>query len=731
MSKSKISTETSASGSATPLGSETTIPRPIAKLDGPCITKTLKRIRNMPPEALVAVRRQSEELIGQVLEVYARDIAPGEVGHDGSARAGTNVVGMKGPTGLLYGRIQSGKTVAMITFTALAVDNGFRIIIVLTTNFLELVNQTKDRFNDLGSVLVRASTEPEEWTKPAEVEHLRKTVPERGLVFICAKHAGHLESVLKLMKTGAAGIGGANYPALILDDEADQASLDNNERKRGRATNPDEVKATAVNQAILGIREELRHHVFLQVTATPYALLLQRVTSPLRPKFTYLLDPGMGYTGGEDFFSLEHISGGRPHGVAPLIFIREEESQEIDKGPSQAPRGLENAISFFLVAAAAQAIQDPEVLVRSQNFLCHTSHKRVEHDKLHELIIAFTSTLAEELSPLRGRAETLVTWAYGELGKTVPDLPPLADVVEDIADRLPRRKVRIVNSDGNSGDEVRGAPNFIIGGNIVGRGLTIPNLLVTYYVRKPKTTQMDTMLQHARMFGYRRSLMPYTRVFLPRSLAVRFWGIHVAEQELRTLLPTLDALEKVPVQVVGNLRATRYGVLDTGSVVTIPSGKHLYPIEPDTKLSLARVARIEALAKGVWSDWNDKNDYRPTLVTLDILESFLDALAPSDWDIKALELILRSVAGGQGKAFAAYRSMNRGKNRLGNDNRFLPTGALSGEELTKARAQALPTFFLFRQKEPRAFWDDDLFFYPTLVFPNSMSNHVYNDSELE
>ena len=729
MSKPKV--ETSVSGSATAVGSGGAAQQTLARLDGPCITKTIKRIRNMPPDALAAVRVQSEELIGQVLDVYARDIAPGEVGHDGSGLAGSTAVGMNGPTGLLYGRIQSGKTVAMITFTALAVDNGFRIIIVLTTNFLELVKQTKDRFNDLGSVLVRASTEPEEWTKSAEVEHLRRTVPERGLVFICAKHAGHLQSVLTLLKTGPNGISGGNYPALILDDEADQASLDNNERKRGLSKNPDEVEATVVNQAILGIREELRHHVFLQVTATPYALLLQRVTSPLRPKFTYLLDPGAGYTGGEDFFSLEHISGGRPHGVAPLIFIREEESQEIDQGPSQAPRGLENAITFFLVAAAAQAIHDPDVFLRSQNFLCHTSHKRAEHDKLHELIIAFTATLGEELFPLRGRAETLVNWAYGELGKTVTDLPPLAEIVEDIIDRLPRRKVRIVNSDGNSGDEVRGAPNFIIGGNIVGRGLTIPNLLVTYYVRKPKTTQMDTMLQHARMFGYRRSLMPYTRVFLPRSLAVRFWGIHESEQELRTLLPNIDALEKVPVQVVGKLRATRYGVLDTGSVVTVRSGKHLYPIEPDTKLPRTRIARIESLAKSVWADWNDKKDYGPTLVTLDVIESFLDALAPSEWDLKALKLILRSVAGDGGRVWAAYRPMNRGKDRVGNDNRFLATGALSGSALTEARGKPIPTFFLFRQAEPREFWGTDLFFYPTIVFPKTMSNHVYNDSEMD
>lgn len=720
------STTTPGSGTATKVSKAAgNHAAPVAVLDGPCITKTVAKIRDMPPAALASVRTQSEELIGDVLEVYARDVAPGEVGHGGSARAGSEVVEGLGPTGLLYGRIQSGKTVAMITFTALAVDNGFRLVIVLTTNFLELVKQTKDRFADLGRVLVRASTEPEEWRKPSEIEHLRRVLPDRGLVLVCAKHADHLKNALELIGS----LGGQHFPALILDDEADQASLDNNERRRGRSKNPEEVDPTVVNQAILDIRKELRHHVFLQVTATPYALLLQRVTSPLRPKFTFLLDPGQGYTGGEDFFSLAHITGRGGDGVPPLIFIREQESQEIEQGPEAAPRGLEDAITYFLVAAAAQAIAEPDTLARSQNFLCHTSHRRAEHDKLHELVLKFTSWMLDQLTQPGSRALKLVAWAHGELAKTFPEVAPIEDIVEDILDRLPNRRIRIVNSEGNSGDEARGAPNFIIGGNIVGRGLTIPNLLVTYYVRKPKTSQMDTMLQHARMFGYRRSLMQYTRVFLPRSLAVRFWGIHEAEDELRRLLPTVDALQKIPVQVVGQLRATRYGVLDTGSVVTISSGKHLYPTFPDTNLPASRVKRIEAIAKEVWPDWDDASHHGPTLVDIATIDAFIDALAPSEWDCSAIKMILRSVAGPAQQANAAYRPMNRGKNRAA-DRSDLATGAIGGDERSRARAQPVPTFFLFRQKDPRPCWNNDRFFYPTIVFPDSMPNHVFNDTEV-
>src|SRR5207237_3561079 len=110
---------------------------------------------------------------------------------------------------------------------------------------------------------------------------------------------------------------------------------------------------------------------------------------------------------------------------------------------------------------------------------------------------------------------------------TLSELPPLAEIVEQIRQRLPGRAVPVVNS-ANSPVDFGRSLNFIVGGNILGRGLTIENLLVTYYLRRAKTSQMDTVLQHARMFGYRQLLMPYTRVFLPDSLAATFHFSHVA-----------------------------------------------------------------------------------------------------------------------------------------------------------------------------------------------------------
>src|SRR5262249_55464109 len=153
-------------------------------------------------------------------------------------------------------------------------------------------------------------------------------------------------------------------------------------------------------------------------------------------------------------------------------------------------------------------------------FLCHTSPRTGDHVILDTLIRRAVQTIIDELPTLRAE-HPLLRAAHSELSRSLPDVPPLAELVPWIERYLPTRTMLLVNSVGSELNFGRHL-NFIVGGNILGRGLTIENLLVTYYLRRARTTQMDTMLQHARMYGYRHSLMPYTRVFLPLSLATRF-----------------------------------------------------------------------------------------------------------------------------------------------------------------------------------------------------------------
>jgi hypothetical protein len=700
--------------------------------DGPCLTGTLDQLelgvgaKPMPRSALVKVRADALDLTSKVLKVYATDVALGEVGREGSAIA-SNAPPLAGrnPTGLLYGRIQSGKTVAMISFCAAAIDNGIRVVVVLTSDFVKLVEQTAERFTALDGPLIRNALISDNWDD--DRQHVMKHIAKHGVVFICTKNQQRLTSLVEYLSD----IGAAHYPALVLDDEADQATLDTTvgARSSGRKNAP--LQPSAIHRRTVqddegqSIRQTLRHHVFVQVTATPYALLLQNVDNDLRPGFTHLLEPGESYTGGEAFFDVEHVEDGKP----PLVPIDEEETAQIEDGTiSDPPLGLQRAIAFFLVAAGAQNILDPNSRNAGQNFLCHTSVRTAEHAQLATLIRGYLNRVTDDLETGQTDTEIMMRLhaGYEELLRTLPEAPPFEAILERIRKRLPRREVPLVNS-ANSPVEFGRQLNFIVGGNILGRGLTIDNLLVTYYLRRAKVSQMDTVLQHARMFGYRRALMPYTRVFLPDSLGARFHFIHVAEQNLRRQLAANSGKGKIAVETMSSLRATRLNVLDTRNLAAYEAGEQIYPGAASfARKDLERAGQIEALVKAKTGGALKEGDFVKVPIA-DLLAlipeiPFNHELA-NMWDPEMLVKVLeRTASRYSNSGFLFFRTMKRTKP-------VLATGALSGDELNAARNRGAPVLCLFRD-DGRGLKKNEsnghTYWYPSVVLPTDMATQLFN-----
>jgi hypothetical protein len=699
--------------------------------DGPCLTETLQNLgeglgsggKKMPPDVIVKVKADAIDLLERVVKAYESDVAQGEVGAKATGVANAAPPTKGCPTGLLYGRVQSGKTVAMIALSAAALDNGFRVVVVLTSDNVKLVEQTAKRFEGLAHALVLSSTRPDAWED--DKEHVAEHVAGNGAVLISAKNPRHLEKLVEYLES----IGAGGYPALILDDEADQATLDTN--AASRAGGKSGQQPSTINGLTVGgdeeegqsVRERLRHHVFVQVTATPYALLLQNVGDKLRPVFTRLLEPGSSYTGGAAFFSDEHVNDEN----APLVFVDEGESTEIENADlvagAEAPEGLKRALSFFLVAAGAQLLTTPQVRLQGQNFLCHTSQKTQQHETVADLIRGYLKRIGEQLKPAGGANDAVkrLEVAYADLLRTLPDAPAFAKVTEAITKRLPRRQVVTVNA--NADPVTFGAElNFIVGGNILGRGLTIDNLLVTYYVRRAKVSQMDTVLQHARMFGYREALMPYTRVYLPETLAVRFNRIHASETKLRDVLAAADPKKPIPVQTPKGLRATRRNVLDTNSLGAHAGGDQIYPLAPKLPQP-AELARIEKALVELLGDTLIHRNAGFVPISLEDLIKLLKIAPYSEedagsWEPDLLATILMSTAdkyGGQG--FVCAREMERSK-------RLLTTGAMSGPEYSKAKQLDRPVLFLFRDRGMKL--GHGPFWYPSIVLPPSIPTQIFN-----
>jgi hypothetical protein len=135
----------------------------------------------------------------------------------------------------------------------------------------------------------------------------------------------------------------------------------------------------------------------------------------------------------------------------------------------------------------------------------------------------------------------------------------------------------LVNGETDEDVAVNSPYNLFVGGNKLGRGVTIKNLLVSYYGRHPRRPQADTVLQHARMYGYRRKDIGLLRLFLPRELHVVFKAINKMERGLRDTIAKNPSEQFRGVYVESGLNPTRKNILAPGSIGAYSGGGNYNP----------------------------------------------------------------------------------------------------------------------------------------------------------
>lgn len=184
--------------------------------------------------------------------------------------------------GLLFGNVQSGKTGQMFGIMCKAADLGFSAFVLLTTDNIVLQQQTLERVQaDLTGFCVCGENDSGLFIE----NRLMKPA-----VIVLKKNA----RILRLWANVFASTGFMKgNPLFIVDDEADAASL-NDLVNRGRKS--------SVNKYLDSIKNDASSSMYLQVTGTPQAVLLQTAASGWHPAFTYYFAPGVGYLGGDFFF---------------------------------------------------------------------------------------------------------------------------------------------------------------------------------------------------------------------------------------------------------------------------------------------------------------------------------------------------------------------------------------------------------------------------------------------
>jgi hypothetical protein len=198
-----------------------------------------------------------------------------------------------------------------------------------------------------------------------------------------------------------------------------------------------------------------------------------------------------------------------------------------------------------------------------------------------ELLRKYKTDLASGVKEKSSTVIQRLRVAYDDLASTHDKLKnkDFDELVEAIGFYSPGITVKLVNGETDEDVAVKSPYNLFVGGNKLGRGVTIKNLLVSYYGRHPKKPQADTVLQHARMYGYRRKDIGLLRLFLPPELHTVFKAINKMERGLRELIARKPSEEFRGVYVESGVSATRRNILAPGSIGVYSGGSNYNPAQ--------------------------------------------------------------------------------------------------------------------------------------------------------
>lgn len=448
---------------------------------------------------------------------------------------------------LVVGYVQSGKTLSFTTVSALARDNGYGVIVLIAGTTKDLKGQSEERLEedlglgslqrdwrhfdnptpDVGSDASDMARTLENWKRHRSGE---TSSDKPALLLTVLKQHLRLTNLATILRDLEID----DVPALVIDDESDQASL-NTQARKNVLENLDETSGTY--QAIKEVREALPLHGYLQYTATPQANLLIAATDILNPGFVKVISPGPGYTGGQ-FFFIDHVD--------QLVRTIPDSDIFNPKDPfEEPPQSLQEAVKFFLLGLAAgagtEALANRSMMVQPHG---NTIPHKLYESWVTEMLRAWGTATQSSDPSVQTDVEADFTAAHADLASTVPNLPDLKTLLKRIPEIANEVRVVIVNSTPDALKKIKWkswANWILIGGLKLDRGFTVEGLTVTYMPRRV-TENADVLQQRARFFGYRESYSTFCRIYLPKPTKDAFKGYVADELHLRDSLKSHEGL---------------------------------------------------------------------------------------------------------------------------------------------------------------------------------------------
>lgn len=484
--------------------------------------------------------------------------------------------------GLVLGHIQSGKTANFTGLIAKAADVGYRLVIVLSGIDNALRSQTNTRLKRelIGMDAPAQHCVPlpplgrrwHEFTgedvengdfEPGRANHaaLQGTQP---VLMVVKKNA----SVLKRLSTwlqSAPDDCRQSLPLLMIDDEADQASIDTRGTAQGYGLDDPEDQPEAPSVINGLIREILLHfnrRAYVAYTATPFANVLiphdmrdSKYGDDLYPRdFIISLPKPHDYFGTEELFGQMDGDSGDSEGGLDVIRTADS-SAALRFENDELPDRLTEAIDAFLLAGAAQIHRAGNDVPATM--LVHTSQRVIDHGRLFAAIEKYIKFLRAEWRhdpsrQLRPRLERLWNSDFRPTTRAInaaADIPfeSIAQHIGDLLAVVAPMELNSSTSDALDYERTPGLKAIAVGGNKLSRGLTLEGLLTSYFVRK--SVMYDTLLQMGRWFGFRSTFKDLIRLYTTAELTSYYSSLAFVEHRIREDIKIYEERGLTPLDV--------------------------------------------------------------------------------------------------------------------------------------------------------------------------------------
>ncbi|MBS8263849.1 endonuclease [Mesobacillus boroniphilus] len=539
--------------------------------------------------------------------------------------------------GMVVGYVQSGKTLNYTGLICKAADAGYKLIVVLAGMHNDLRSQTQVRLDQdflgydtrlnreynntnrkigVGNLIEHGELVVHSLTSSADNGDYRTQVARNvgfmlggdPVILVVKKNASVLKNLLRWIQSDGrvdpetGEVTRENIPLLLIDDEADNASVDGKQGKRDEYGNlvDEESDPTTINRLIRQLLKTFQKSSYVGYTATPFANIfiyppdesenIKKFGEDLFPRsFIINLPPPSNYVGPVQVFGLEEDDdlGLDEQKSLPIVKVVDDYDHFIpDKHKKDViipdlPPSLKKAIKVFILSCAARMARGQ--INDHKSMLIHVTRFTAVQNQIKDLVLQEHTRILNLIefegenkeSPAVKELRNLWDSEFKETTRKVKELWDDASITniewEEVKSYLfeAAMKIQIKEINGSAKDVLdyrdhpKGMSVIAIGGDKLSRGITLEGLSVSYYLRASK--MYDTLMQMGRWFGYRPGYLDLCRLYTSEELVGWYKHIAMANEELRKEFDFMAATGGTPLDYGLRVRTHPDGLQITAS----------------------------------------------------------------------------------------------------------------------------------------------------------------------